>query len=239
MLKGDFHLHTGEDPHDFEIRYSAKELIDRAAELGFEVLAITCHNRVLYDKELVEHAKKRNILLIPGIERTIENGHVLIYNITNEEAKSIHSFDDLRKLRKRKKKMMVIAAHPFYFKIRSIGNKLIENIDLFDAIEYCHFYTHGLNMPNQKASRVARQHSKPLVGTSDAHHLWRLGTTYTLVDAEKNVDSVMNAIKSGNITLVSRPLSLSKYFRVILWISTAKIQRKFLSLTQKYINGSY
>ena len=63
MLKAQLHIHTKEDPQDYRfVRYSAKELINRAAERGFDVLAITCHNRVVYNQELKDYAQKRNIL---------------------------------------------------------------------------------------------------------------------------------------------------------------------------------
>ncbi len=43
MLKIDLHTHSGEDPQD-RIGYSTRELIDRAATLGFDALAVTNHN---------------------------------------------------------------------------------------------------------------------------------------------------------------------------------------------------
>jgi len=65
-LKTDLHIHTAEDPRD-NISYSARDMIDRAGELGFDVLSITNHNVVTYDEDLAAYAKKKGILLIPGI----------------------------------------------------------------------------------------------------------------------------------------------------------------------------
>ena len=42
-LKADFHIHTAEDPLD-RVPYTAQELILKAADEGFEVLAITNHH---------------------------------------------------------------------------------------------------------------------------------------------------------------------------------------------------
>jgi hypothetical protein len=64
----------------------------------------------------------------------------------------------------------------------------------------------------------------PLVGTSDCHRLWQLGTTYTLLDAEeKTVPSVFAAIRAGRVRVVTAPLrpldklrdNLQRPFRVL------------------------
>ena len=47
----------------------------------------------------------------------------------------------------------------------------------------------------------------PLVGTSDCHRIWQLGTTYTLVDAdEKTIPGVFAAIRAGRVRVVTAPL---------------------------------
>ena len=78
-LKVDLHTHTAEDPYE-KISYNAFQLIDRASHEGFDALAITNHNVVTYNKELVKYAENKGILLIPGIEATFSMGHVLIIN---------------------------------------------------------------------------------------------------------------------------------------------------------------
>ena len=96
MLKAEFHTHVKGDPQD-NISYSAKQLVDKAAELNYDVLAITCHNWVYEDQSIEEYAKNKNIILFRGIERDIENKHTLLYNITNDEAQKIFTFTDLKK----------------------------------------------------------------------------------------------------------------------------------------------
>ena len=49
VLKADLHIHTGDDPVD-RIPYSTLELIDRAAVLGYDVLAITLHDLQLHTR---------------------------------------------------------------------------------------------------------------------------------------------------------------------------------------------
>ena len=44
-------MHTREDPKDTWIRYSAYDLIDHAAELAFDVLAITHHEKFIFNEQ--------------------------------------------------------------------------------------------------------------------------------------------------------------------------------------------
>lgn len=215
MLKADLHLHTSEDSKHPEIRYNARELIEFASEMGFEVLAITNHSKVTYNNSLKNFAEQKGILLIPGAELRINEKDVLVYNVNNNDIKKVKNFEDLKKLRQ-KKDILIVAPHPFYV-WKSLGNELKGNIGLFDAIEYSHFYLKKMNIPNNKAARFAHEHKKPLLGTSDAHHLWRMDFTYTLLDSEKNAKSVINAVKKNKIKLVSKPLSLWLYLKVFLW----------------------
>src|SRR5262249_31661572 len=78
-LRADLHLHTRE--RESFIAYDARDLIDRAARSGFQVLSITNHDTVTFSAGLRGYAQERGILLIPGIEATIEGKHVLLYNI--------------------------------------------------------------------------------------------------------------------------------------------------------------
>ena len=202
-LKADFHIHTADDPYD-RIRYTAKQLIRKAKHHGYEVLAITNHNTVTYDAELLEYAHQHEILLIPGVEATIERKHVLLFNIDYAK-KRIKTFADLRKAKT--EDSLVIAPHPFFPSPLALQGKLGENLDLFDGIEYCHFYFSWLNF-NKRGVQLAHQHDLPLLGTSDAHFWWQFQTTYSLIEAEKTITGIIRAIKQGMVTVVSSPLSL-------------------------------
>src|SRR5262249_43053412 len=108
-LRADLHLHTRE--RERFIAYDARELIDRAVHAGFQVLSITNHDTVTFDAALRGYAEERGILLIPGVEATIEGKHVLLYNIDVPPGR-IRTFADLRRLRQ--PDWLVVAAHPFF-----------------------------------------------------------------------------------------------------------------------------
>jgi predicted metal-dependent phosphoesterase TrpH len=203
-LKADLHLHTREDPKE-RIGYNARELIELAHKRGFDVLSITHHDRVFHDDELVAYARERDILLIPGLEATIEGKHVLVLNVHCQT--ELKDFEDIRRIKKGD--TLVIAPHPYFPSMNSLHSKLDRHIDLFDAIEYCHFYFKHIDF-NKKAVEMAENEGLPLIGTSDAHTRWQLGTTYSLIEAEKDVESVIKAIKAKRVEVVTNPLPICR-----------------------------
>tara|TARA_Y100000310_G_scaffold226034_1_gene228116 strand:- start:3381 stop:4070 length:690 start_codon:yes stop_codon:yes gene_type:complete len=228
MLKADLHIHAKGDPIDI-IRYTPKKLIDRAASLNFDVISITNHKKVTYNRELSEYAKKKGILLIPGAEAMIKHRHVLVYNITNKDLSTIKTINDLKMFRK--DNYLIIAPHPFFIKKYCLSNLLTENIELFDAIEFSSNYTNHINI-NKKAVMVSRKYNIPMVGTSDAHSFKEFGTDYTLIDAEKNIQSVFKAIRSNKVKVVTKPKTLRKLTmdlsKTIILSTIKKTYRKIL-----------
>ncbi len=210
-LKADLHIHTAEDPEDL-VLYSAKELIQRAHDLGYRVLAITNHNRVTYNEYLRDFAAERGIVLIPGMEATIQRRHVLVYNLPFEDI----SRSDIASLMPLKSPdSLIIAPHPFYPSPLALRQRLLQHIQIFDAIEHCHFYTRTIDF-NKKAARVAKKFGLPMVGTSDAHQRCQFHTTYSLIEAEPHPEDVIQAIKEGRVEVVTRPLLLGTILRINL-----------------------
>jgi predicted metal-dependent phosphoesterase TrpH len=202
VLKVDLHLHTDDDPLD-SMAHDGYALVDRAAALGFDALAITLHDRQQEDPRLAAYARERGILLIRGVERTIRRRHVLLLNFDAGAAHGVQSLDDLAAL-KRAGNGLVIAPHPFFPDRSCLGAALDAHAPLFDAVEWSYFWTRGVNF-NARAARWARANGKPVVGNSDLHDLRQLGRTYSLVDAPRDVDALVGAIRDGRVQLVTSP----------------------------------
>ena len=211
MLKVDLHLHSSEDPVDV-IDHNARQLIDKAAELGFDAIALTLHDCDLRDPALVSYARERGIVLVPGVERTIEGCHVVLLNFA-EPTDHVDTFEDLAALR-RTGNGLVIAAHPYFPDRTCLRSRLERHIDLFDAIEWSYFWTGGLNF-NARAARCAAKHGKPLVANSDLHDLRQLGRTYSLVLADRSPDSICAAIRDGHVSIQTSPVPKLELARVL------------------------
>jgi predicted metal-dependent phosphoesterase TrpH len=203
LLKADFHIHTDSDPND-AISYSDRELIDLAASKGYDVISITNHNVITDNDDLQEYARERGILLIPGVELMVEEKHIILINAQNRHL-SIRDFKDLREARE--EGLLVIAPHPFFPKPQCLNGQFERHQEIFDAVEFSHFY-HPLINFNRKAVRICKEQNIPMVGSSDTHMLRQFNTTWTLIDAKKDPLSVVRAVRAGNVQMVTHPLSL-------------------------------
>jgi predicted metal-dependent phosphoesterase TrpH len=225
VLKIDFHTHTSDDPQD-RIPHSAHQLIERAAVLGYDGLAITLHDRQLRVEPLRAHAESRGVVLIPGIEKTVCGRHVLLLNFPADAAEAVESFEDLARL-KRAAGGLVVAPHPFFPGGNSLFGRLDLHAGLFDAVEFNAMFTSTLNF-NVRAERWARAHGRPMVGNGDVHRLTQLGTTYSLVDADRDPSSICRAVARGHVRVVSRPLTWGTAVGIIASIVTpARVRAAF------------
>jgi predicted metal-dependent phosphoesterase TrpH len=203
VLKVDLHLHTGDDPVD-EIPYTATDVVDRAARLGFDALAITLHDSQFDDARVSGYARERGITLIPGIERTIEGRHVLLLNYPAAAVEPVRTLEEVARLKTRRHGV-VIAPHPYFPQGSCLRSRLDRHADLFDAVEWSYFWTRGINF-NAGAARWAHVHGKPIVGNSDLHDLRQLGRTYSLIDAPPDASAICDAIREGRVTLRTEPV---------------------------------
>ena len=206
MLKVELHAHSADDPVD-RIPHSSIDLIDRAAALGFDALAITLHDRQLDVRHLRAHAADRGIVLVPGIEQTIQGRHVLLLNFS-AAAEGVRSFDDLARLRRREHGL-VVAPHPFFPGTTCLGRLLDAHADLFDAVERNAMFTRTIDF-NRRAERWAAARGTPIVGNADVHRLYQLGTCYSLIDAAPDPDAICDAVRHGRVTVAAEPLTLAR-----------------------------
>ncbi len=164
---------------------------------------------MLFSDELRGYAQSRGVLLIPGVEANIQGKHFLLYNFPGYEP----SWKDPEVIRQHKgTRQLVIAPHPFFPSRSALRGRFRQWLDLFDAVEYNHFYLPWLNF-NRRAEEAARRLDKALIGNSDVHHLFQLGRTYSLIFAEMTVESVVSAIKEKQVQLVTNPVEPSFILR--------------------------
>jgi predicted metal-dependent phosphoesterase TrpH len=216
-LKADLHIHTREG--ELAVPYTAREVIARAAHAGYRVLSISNHDLQTYSDDLAAYARDLGVLLIPGVEATVEGRHVLVYN-ADVGVDKLQTFADLH--RYRTPEWLVVAPHPFFPTSYCLRERLWKEIDLFDAIEFSHFYTTRFDF-NRAAVKLAGAVGLPMLGTSDSHLEEQLGTTFSLIEAEPTIESVLSAIRKGRVGVVSRPLSLVRCARIFGRLALASV----------------
>jgi predicted metal-dependent phosphoesterase TrpH len=206
VLKVELHAHTSVDPLD-AVRHSSRELIDRAAALGYQALAITPHDRYFDPAADREYAAARGLVLLPGIERTISHAHILLVNFPPACAQ-VQTLEEIAALKRAHPQGLVVAPHAFFPTRSALGRATLDRYaDLFDAVELNALFTSSLDF-NGRAAAWARRHGKPLVGNCDVHLLAQLGTTFSLVDAPAEPDAICAAIRAGRVEVRMARLSL-------------------------------
>ena len=104
-MKIDFHIHTTPNKYlDADFEFDEKAIESYVVENGFEAIAITNHN--FFDEEQFENIvgslKDTNCLVLPGIEISLEGGHILVIgencvesiNVLNEISNQIGSHEN-------------------------------------------------------------------------------------------------------------------------------------------------
>jgi len=205
MLKANLHFHAGDDP-EHRLGYTVQEGIDRAHALGFQVLAVSCHRRVISTPADEAYARERGILLIHGAEIEVEKRHVVVLN-ADRSVEAVGTFDALAAYRAAHPECFVLAPHPYFDFGLSLGEKLEHHVSCFDAVECSWFHSPSVDR-NGRAERFARDRGLPYLATSDTHFLRHLDRAYALIDApEPTAESVFRAIREKRFTNVSPPLS--------------------------------
>jgi predicted metal-dependent phosphoesterase TrpH len=219
VLKVELHAHSADDPLD-AIPHTTAQLIERAAEMGYQALAVTLHDRQLDVRQYASFAAERRVTLIPGIERTIQGKHVLLLNFSRA-SEDVRSFADLAAL-KRREAGLVIAPHPFFPGSTCLQGLMDRHADLFDAVEYNAMFTASLNF-NVAAERWARDHGKPMTGNGDIHRLRQLGTTWSLVEAEPQADAICAAIRAGAVQVEATPRSWASAIGIMADLKVSEV----------------
>jgi hypothetical protein len=95
---------------------------------------------------------------------------------------------------------------------------------LFDAVEYCAFYSGVLGF-NRRAVAIARRHGLPMVGTQDVHALPYVPTTRTWLTADPSPEGVAEAVRAGRVEMETEALPLTWFVRQALGVARDELGR--------------
>jgi hypothetical protein len=199
LIRVDLHLHT---KYSFDASIHPKIIVDQLYAHPFiKAVAITDHNTVEGYYKVRELASPyQDILIIPGVEISTEEGDLIILGVAELPPKpwNVENVIDFA----RKRGSLTVAAHPY----RAYGlGDLTKNYDV-DAVEVLN----GASAPyiNRRAENLAESMGLPGVAGSDAHHVSELWTAYTEIQASSDVDEILKAIKKGLVRVASMGKSI-------------------------------
>ena len=82
FLRADLHIHSYGDQGSYDVRdatMTPEGIVDTAIRENLQVVAITDHNAVGNVRRAVKHAENKGVLVVPAVELSTQQGHLLIY----------------------------------------------------------------------------------------------------------------------------------------------------------------
>lgn len=208
MYKMDSHIHSEYSP---DSKSKLKDIFKVAKSRNIDIIAISDHNTVNGSKEARRLTKKDDLLVIPSIEISSIEGHILGFGCEEKIDRDLPAAETIDLIHDQS--ALAIIPHPYCFYRHGLLCKADYKDLKIDAIEtknarfivgYC----------NNKAKNLSKNENLPSLGASDAHYFKFVGDCYSKIDCEKDIDSVLKSIKKGKVEAFGKGTSnikLSKY----------------------------
>jgi predicted metal-dependent phosphoesterase TrpH len=210
-LKIDMHVHTKYSNDAF---ITPNELDIYAKKQGLDGVAITDHDTT---RGLHVFQRIKNLLIIPGLEVTTKQGHVLALNVDRSIKAGLSFAETIDRIHDNGG--LTVIAHPTAF-LKGISAKEL-NQD-FDAMEVINASAVPFSYSVRKNRKLAEELDLPQTGGSDAHCAPEIGMAYTSIDADMDVCEVIEKLRKGAST---------PFGRSIPW--GMRLRREFCSIEKK------
>ncbi len=189
-IRADLHVHT---TYSKDSLITPKDLVYYAKKRGLNACAVTDHN---YLAGAYKIAKETDFLIIPGMEVSSADGHIVALNVHELIPRGFSAVETVERIHKAGG--VAIACHPYvYFK-----GCLREHVCAsFDAIEVINARAVPFKNSVKKAEEAAQRLKLSRVAGTDAHYGPQIGYGYTEIEAaEPTVEAIAAAIVDGHCT---------------------------------------
>lgn len=218
MLKADFHIHT---------HYSKcsdmrpRELVKTAISRGYDVIGVVDHNRTDGGLAVKKIAGKK-LLVIPGEEIMTKQGEVVVLLSDGKYNRDLLDICE----RAGDENHFIFAPHPFDF--LRFRNSLKHNIEMaknyLDAIEVLNSRV-MIRRFNDMAKEYSTKNRISRIAGSDAHFVEELGNVECLLECDRNVDSVLNFLRSNRLSFQGKKSSLNVHFKSNIALPLSRLLR--------------
>ncbi len=197
-LKLDLHVHTC---YSHDAVTTLREVVAHSKKRGLDGVAITDHDTLRGALQLIQESE---FIIIPGVEVTTRQGHVLALNVTTpipprlDLSETIHRIHDVGGI--------AVAPHLTSVGKGGIGLKRVTQNLYLDAVEVINSAAFPFFLSTYLSRKIAAELSLPQTAGSDSHIPKTIGMAYTLVDSDPEVDEIIWAIKKGATTPIGRPV---------------------------------
>jgi predicted metal-dependent phosphoesterase TrpH len=214
-IVADLHMHTSWS-HDCSI--DAAELVDHAEAEGLGAIAVTDHNAFGGALEAVEHARGRDLVVIPGEEvKTDGQGEVIGLFLREEIPRGLTFADTVAAIRDQDG--IVYVPHPFD-RLHAIPDPRTLHRHLAD-IDVLEVYNARLLFEayNDEALRFARKYDITAGAGSDAHVLQGVGTGAVRMRAFRDPEEFLLSLRTAEVLRRPKPLA---YLQSLKWVAQVK-----------------
>ena len=165
-------------------------------------MAVTDHDQLAGAYKI---AKETDFLIIPGMEVTSSDGHIVALNVKELIPRGFNAAETVTRIHKAGG--IAIACHPY----ASFKGSLKENIyATFDAIEIINARAFPFKKSVKKATQTAERLGLSRVAGTDAHYAPQIGYGYTVIESEEaNVEAITKAIVEGHCQPFGQPVSIT------------------------------
>jgi predicted metal-dependent phosphoesterase TrpH len=195
-IKADLHVHT---TYSKDSLITPKDLVYYAEKRGLDAVAITDHNHL---KGAYQIAKETDFLIIPGMEISSRDGHIVALNVDGLIPTSLSATETVELIHKANG--VAIACHPFVYFKGCLGDNVCAS---FDAIEVINARAFPFKNSVKKAEECAKNLGLSRVAGTDAHYGPQIGYAYTVIEvAEPSVEAITEAIVKGDCQPFGQPV---------------------------------
>lgn len=224
MKLADLHIHSYYSLEPKIPLWNIKEMtleaiLEKAKERGLSAIAISDHDNIEASYKAEKIAKDYGIVIIPAIEISSKDGHILAYGVKKNIKPKMSAQETITEIKKQGG--LAFAAHPYAHKglscFYSLKKKKYINLLPLDGIEIISCVT-GLN---NKAKKVAKILNLTTIGGSDAHCLSAIGYGLTAFPEDcQSKDDYLKALKEGKVFAV-----YGKGTKLGIWLKTIYFSR--------------
>jgi predicted metal-dependent phosphoesterase TrpH len=199
MGLADLHIHT---IHSYDGTASVPAVLTRAKKIGLDVIAITDHDEIAGSLKALELAPNYGVQVIPGIEVSTTDGHLLALNVTQKIQRDLPLIETILKVREIGG--FCIAPHPM---AGGIGMKSLSAYSILKALRHpdvvrtliaveTYNATTIDKMSNHYARILADRLNIAQTASSDAHVVEAIGLGVTEFDGCTAQD-LLTALQKG------------------------------------------
>lgn len=190
----DLHSHTEVSPCSTA---DPADIAAAAVDRGLDGIAVTDHDTTA-GVDRVREAAPPELAVVPGVEITTSQGHLLGLGIEEPPARGVEPIEAIDRVHEQGG--VAVLAHPFDRLREHYRTDLAALAERADAVEVVNSRC-LLERFNRRARTFADGHDLPVTGGSDTHFPMEVGRAVTEVDGD---GSVVEAIREGRTRATGR-----------------------------------